>query len=399
MDRSSAVILAAGEGRRLRPLTRHRPKPMLPAANRPILEYVLDAVIDAGFDDLHLVVGYRRDRVQSHFGATYRNRTLQYHRQDKQLGSGHALLQARDAVDGEFVVVNGDEVLTAGAVDGVAAAFDPGDAAAIAIVESAQAPEFGSVRVSDGLVTELVEKPQSGVFRLLNAGIYALDESIFDRLEAAPASNGERTLTAAIAGLIDDGERVRAVRSLDLWVDTTYPWDLPVVAEELLAAGLVAEPDREEQEGVFLNETASVHPDATLRAPVVLGPDVTVGATAVVGPYVAVGRNADVAAGAVLNRTVVASDARVGVNATVVDSVMGPAARLGPGTTVPGGPANVCVGTEVHEDVRLGAVVADRADLRGGVTVTSGSLIGPDATISPGATVRGSVPEDANVID
>jgi len=99
---SSAVVLAAGEGIRLRPLTANRPKPMLPAGTRPILEHVLNALIDAGVDDIHLVVGYQANRVRSYFGSTYRDVSITYHTQANQLGSGHALLQARDGPEDRF---------------------------------------------------------------------------------------------------------------------------------------------------------------------------------------------------------------------------------------------------------------------------------------------------------
>ncbi|MBO4249570.1 nucleotidyltransferase family protein, partial [Halomicrobium sp. IBSBa] len=105
MHIDTAVVLAAGEGTRLRPLTRNRPKPMLPAANRPILEHVFDALVEAGIEKLVAVVGYKRDRVQDHFGPTYRGVPISYVSQTKQLGSGHALLQARSAVDGPVLVM------------------------------------------------------------------------------------------------------------------------------------------------------------------------------------------------------------------------------------------------------------------------------------------------------
>ncbi len=78
MDSCSAIVLAAGEGTRLRPLTQHRPKPMLPAATKPILAHVFDELIEAGISDITVVVGYRRNRVQSHFGPTYRNVPIHY---------------------------------------------------------------------------------------------------------------------------------------------------------------------------------------------------------------------------------------------------------------------------------------------------------------------------------
>ena len=116
---SSAVVLAAGEGIRLRPLTANRPKPMLPAGTRPILEHVLNALIDAGVEDIHLVVGYQANRVRSYFGPTYRDVPITYHTQANQLGSGHALLQARDGPDGSFLLVNGDQIIDSRIVETV----------------------------------------------------------------------------------------------------------------------------------------------------------------------------------------------------------------------------------------------------------------------------------------
>lgn len=80
---------------------------MLPAGTQPILEYALDALIDTGVTDIHLVVGYHANRVRSHFGSTYRDTPITYHTQTNQLGSGHALMQARDGPSGSFLLVNG----------------------------------------------------------------------------------------------------------------------------------------------------------------------------------------------------------------------------------------------------------------------------------------------------
>ena len=130
---SSAVVLAAGEGIRLRPLTANRPKPMLPAGTRPILEHVLNALINAGVDDIHLVVGYQANRVRSHFGSTYRGVPITYHTQKNQLGSGHALLQARNGPNGSFLLVNGDQIIDHRIVEAVSTAHT--DAATLAVVE------------------------------------------------------------------------------------------------------------------------------------------------------------------------------------------------------------------------------------------------------------------------
>jgi len=395
MRLDSAVVLAAGEGTRLRPLTKHRPKPLLPAANRPILSYVLDALVDAGVDDLHLVVGYQRDRVQDHVGPTYRGRTVTYHVQEKQLGTGHAVLQARDAIDADFLVVNGDEVVTAAMVEAVMDAHSTADAATLGVVESDRAAEYGAVSLDGDRIVELVERPDDDTYRLLNAGIYACGPSLLGDIESTARRAGERHLTDAIADRIRGGNAVRGVRIEGLWSTATYPWDLLTVARDLLAVGQVDEPER--APGIYVDETARVHDDATLRAPVVVGPDAVVGPGAVVGPDSALGRNVTVGSGAVVEGSVLDIDTRVGANATVVDAVTGQGVTVGPGATIPGGEADVRVGTTIHEDRRLGCIAADRADVGGGATVAPGSLLGPGVRVAAGAYADGVVPEGAEV--
>jgi glucose-1-phosphate thymidylyltransferase len=395
MQLDSAVVLAAGEGTRLRPLTKYRPKPLLPAANRPILEYVLDALVDAGVESIHVVVGYQRDRVQDHVGPTYRGLPVTYHVQEKQLGTGHAVLQARDALDSDFLVVNGDEVVTASMVEAVIDAHTTADAATLAVAESDRAPEYGAVRLDGDRIVELVERPDDDSYRLLNAGIYACGPSLFADIESTERRAGERYLTDAIVEQIRVGNTVRGVRIEGLWSTATYPWDLLTVARDLLGIGHVDEPER--SRGVYVDETASVHGDATLRAPVVVGPDTAVGPGAVVGPDSALGRNATVGAGAVVEGSVLDIDTRVGANATVVDAVTGQGVTVGAGAAIPGGEADVRVGTTIHEDRRLGCIAADRATIGGGATVAPGTLIGPDASVETGAYAAGIVPEGAEV--
>lgn len=107
-----AVILAAGEDSRLRPLDRASTKADAPLGNRPVLEHVLETVADAGIQDVVFVVGYQRDRIQTHFGdGDDWDVNIEYAIQDKQLGTGHAVLKAKDHVNNAFVVLNGDRVI------------------------------------------------------------------------------------------------------------------------------------------------------------------------------------------------------------------------------------------------------------------------------------------------
>jgi glucose-1-phosphate thymidylyltransferase len=395
MSIDTAVVLAAGEGTRLRPLTRNRPKPMLPAANRPILEYVFDALVAADVRRIVVVVGYKRDRVRNHFGPTYDGVDVEYVTQHKQLGSGHALLQARDAVDGPTLVLNGDRVIDANIVQDVAQEFERTGDPSMAVLERPETSQYGAVVLREGDVSQVVEKPDTDEYRLINAGIYAFESTIFDAIDATDRSDGELGLTDTISRLLGDG-RVRGVRTEGMWVDATYPWDLLTVADEVLARGHVDEPQRSEQ--VWVDPAATVHETAILQGPVVVGPDCEVGAGSVVGPNTAVGQNVTVGANATVRSSVLDTDTRVESGSMLIDAVTGQDVTLGAGTVVPGGPADVRVGREVFEDQRLGAVVADRVTAEGDASFSPGTLVGPGAHIATSVRASGTIAEGAEVV-
>jgi len=396
MSVRTAVVLAAGEGTRLHPLTHNRPKPMLPAANRPVLEYVLDALIDAGISRICLVVGYKRDRVQEHFGPRYRDAPLTYVHQEKQLGSGHALLQARGSVEGPLLVVNGDRVIESSLVSDVTRAFErDAGPAVVGVLERPNARQYGAVVLQGGRIERIVEKPDSDEYRLINAGVYAFDSSVFDAIASTPRRDGELQLPDTIGELIDEGD-VQAIRTDGLWADATYPWDILTVTKELLARGRVDEPERSDR--VWVNDSALVHEDATLQGPVVIGPDCEVGPGAVVGPTSALGRNVTIGSNATVERGVLDADTRVGAGSTLVDCVTGQDVNLGPVTVSPGGPADVRIGAEVFENRRLGAVIGDRVRAAGNASFASGTLIGPNAHVHQGARASGRVAAGAEVV-
>ncbi|THE65047.1 nucleotidyl transferase [Salinadaptatus halalkaliphilus] len=401
MESLSAVVLAAGEGKRLRPLTRNRPKPMLPAATRPIIERVFDELIDAGITDITVVVGYCRDRVQSHFGPTYRNVALTYVGQDKQLGSGHALAAAQSAVDGPLLVVNGDQIVDREIIDDVVRAHESATApATLGLLRRETVSGYGGVLLepdaglpADGRIVELVERPRDDRNYRLNAGVYAFEPTIFETIDETIPRAGEHSLTDAISHLVEEDDAagpVQGVESDGLWVDATYPWDLLRVASELFDRDV---PDRT----TTADDLASVHETAVVREPVVVGDNCEIGPGAVVGPYTCLGENVTVGTNAVIERSVLDSQTRVRPNATVLECVTGQGVEIGAGTTIGGGPGDVRVGDRVFEDEDLGALLADRVSDGGDVTYVPGTIVGTAAEVSAGATVRGTVPAQTEV--
>ncbi len=392
MELTSAVVLAGGEGSRLRPLTRHRPKPLLPAVTTPILEHVFDQLLEAGVTELTVVVGYGKNRVQAYFGPTYRNVPLTYVTQEQQRGSGHALLAAESEVDGSALVVNGDQFVESSIISDVLEAHDGTAAATLGLLTRMDVESYGGVLVEDGSVTEIVENPTDERTYRFNAGVYAFEPAIFDAIRAAEPRTGEQSLTNGITELLESNATVDGIISEGVWVDATYPWDLLDVSFDLFEAGLV-----EGSRGENVDDSAKIHESAIVREPVVIGPDCEIGAGAVVGPYACLGENSTIGSNAVIEQSVIDSDTRVGASATVIDCVTGVGVTIGNGTTIPGGPGDVRVGNHVFEDEHLGALLADRVDDQGGSTYVPGAIVGPEATIKTGATVRGTLPEDTEV--
>ncbi|RQG92008.1 sugar phosphate nucleotidyltransferase [Natrarchaeobius chitinivorans] len=383
MSDLTAVVLAAGEGKRLRPLTSHRPKPMLSAGTRPILEHTVDAVIDAGITSIVVVVGYKRTDVQSHLGPSYRGVSLTYAVQEKQLGTGHAVLAAEPYVDGSFLVVNGDQVIDRRIVEDVLETHASSDAVAtLGLLRRSDVGDYGGVLTDGESVTEIVEAPRDDRDYRLNAGVYAFEPVVFDAIRRAVPRAGEQQIVDAIEELIDERDGVRGVESEGFWADATYPWDLLDVAETIIENGGQTEVSR-------TDSSLSVHDSAVIREPIVAGDDCEIGPNAVVGPNVTLGTNATVGSNAVVERCVVDTDVRIGENATLIDCVVGRGVHVGAGAVVPGGPGDVRVGDRIHEDRQLGALFGDRVDDRGGTRYVPGAIVGADAVVRAGSLVSG----------
>ena len=385
-----AVVLAAGEGRRVRPLTRYKPKPMLSVAGRPILEYPLDALVENGIEHLVLVVGHGRTRIQNHFENSYRGVDLTYVTQSTQLGSGHALQTAADHVDEEFLVVNGDNVIDDTMVRGTAERYAESDAAAcLAVATSDRTDEYGTVGVEDGFVDRIDEHGE-GVTARINAGVYAFGRSIFDALERVDFKDGERPLTGAVGGL---NNPVVAATPNGVWFDPSYPWELLRTNERVLYAhsDLADAADR-------VDDSARVHESAVIDENVLIGPDCTVSAGAVIKGGTCLLSSTIIGENTVLEGSIVGPDSRVGANALLRDTIVGGGATIGDGTVSPGRSATLVVDGTEYVDRRLGGVVADRATVGANVTITPGCRIGPQGTVPPGVSLRRDVPENAEVM-
>ena len=381
-----AVILAAGEGRRLEPLTDVRPKPMLPVANKPLLEHVLEAVVDAGVEEVVLVIGYKRERIQDHFGdGDDWGIDIEYVVQEKQLGTGHAILQVESAIEGPFLVLNGDRIIETEIVrEGLDAPTT--DEMRVVVTRSDQPSEYGVVQLDGERVESITEKPRAhaAASQIINAGIYRFDPSMFDAIRATEV-DGELAVTDTLQGLVER-DRVLAVHYDGPWLDVSYLWDyLEVNAAVLDRYESTRSPPASPGEGGVVSEAVAVGPGTTVL------PNATVLRGTALGANVRVGPNA------VLSNCIVLPDATVGAGAVLQDCIVGENAVIGPNSTVEGGPATVQAEGQVFEGVRLGGVIGDNASLGGDVTVSPGATVGTGATAEAGSWLRGRLPSGADV--
>jgi glucose-1-phosphate thymidylyltransferase len=380
-----AVVLAAGEGRRLEPLTNRRPKPMLSIAGQPLLEYVLEAIVDAGIDEVVFVVGYARDRIRTHFGdGDDWGVDLEYVVQEKQLGTAHAIAQAEPAVDDGFVVLNGDRILEPSAIASVSARLERDGGPVMTVTRSSDPGTYGVVALDGDRVVDIVEKPREAASELINAGVYGFERSVFDVIEATPVDDaGERQVTDTLTKFVANGG-VEAVRYGGLWEDVSHLWDVTRVTGHVL--------DRDGS-----TTAGDVAASAQLVDPVHVGAGTSVAANATVKRGCSLGENVTVGANAVLSNAVVLSDAVVADGAVVRDAVIAENAHVGANATVVGGEADVVVDGTVYEDVHLGAVIGDNATVGGGSTLSAGTVVGDDATLEAGSVVAGRVASGTEV--
>jgi len=214
------VVLAAGEGTRLRPLTAERPKGLVEVAGVPLLTRCFETLRSLGVDELIVVVGYRGDDVVSYYGDRFGELPITYASQAERKGSAHALATAGAHVDGDAVVMNGDNVCDA-TLSAVVSRHAETDADATLLVDEVsreRASRTGVVEFADdGGVVGLVEKPDDPPSTTVPRGLYAFSPRIFEVCRAVePSPTGEYELTAAIDRLLAAGGRVETV-PLDGW--------------------------------------------------------------------------------------------------------------------------------------------------------------------------------------
>lgn len=232
-----AVVLAGGEGTRLRPLTDDTPKGMIEVDEQPILTRCFDQLVDLGADELIVVVGYLKQRIIDHYGDEYRGIPITYTHQREQKGLAHALLTAEEHVEDDFMLMLGDNVFDANLEDVIRRQREERADAAF-LVESVpweEASRYGVCDTNDyGEITAVVEKPDDPPTNLVMTGFYTFTPAVFHACHLTqPSDRNEYEISEAIDLLIRSGRTIDAI-PMDGWrIDIGYPADRDRAEERL----------------------------------------------------------------------------------------------------------------------------------------------------------------------
>ncbi|MFB1063236.1 bifunctional sugar-1-phosphate nucleotidylyltransferase/acetyltransferase [Natrinema sp. H-ect4] len=329
-----AVVLAAGQGTRMRPLSESVPKPMLPVADRPLAAHTVDAAVDAGADEIVLVIGYEGETVRNYFGAEHRGVPVSYAVQEEQAGTADAVNAARDHIEGPFAVLNGDNLYDQAAIDRL---FDA--CPAVCAIEVDEPSNYGvlSTDGEDGLITEIVEKPADPPTNLANAGAYAFPPEAREWLEVPASERGEHEITDVVARVIDEYD-VTPI-TLERWLDVGRPWELLEANEWKLAEmerridGDVSE-DATLEGAVVVEDGATVEPGVVIEGPALIREGAEIGPNAYVRGATLVGPDAEIGHSVEIKNSIVSRGTSVSHLSYVGDSVLGRDVNFGAGTNV-----------------------------------------------------------------
>jgi len=377
-----AVILAAGEGKRLRPFTETMPKVMLPVANKPVLEYVFDAVKNSGIGEIIVVVGYKKEVIMEYF-KNYEDIDIIYVVQDKQLGTAHALLQAKKYINDSFIVLSGDNIIDQSSISKL---IKDKSKHSILIKEHPHPSKYGVVFVEKNILKEIVEKPKEELGRFISTGIYKLPSSVFDDVEGL-ASQGVYALTSVVQLIVDRGENISTVTA-DLWMDIVYPWDLIHVNEAMIhstsasVSGII-------EKGVTMKGAVSVGKNTTIYSgcyivgPVVIGEGCEIGPNACIFPSTTIGNNSVVHPFSEVRNSVVMNDVHIGSNSFLSHSVIGRGSIMDHNFSSMPGKATMEIEGEFKKLEIIGVMVGENCTVGSSVIVEPGIIIGGRCEISP----------------
>ena len=325
-----AVIMAGGEGSRLRPLTSNLPKPMIPLVNRPMMEHVVNLLRQHGFDEVVVTVAYLANAIRTYFGdGSEFGVKMSYATEETPLGTAGSVRNAMDVLDDRFLVISGDVLTDIDLSAIVATHAEKGSMATIGLTPVENPLEFGIVITrDDGSIERFLEKPTWGqVFSdTINTGIFVLEPEIFDHI---PPGRPVDFSSEVFPALLEAGKPMYGAVATGYWEDVGTLAAYGRAHKDILDGRVQVDiPGFQLATGVWLGEGAQLDPSAVVDGPALIGDNCRVMAGARLGEYTVLGANVRVRNDADLERTVVHDNAYIGESSRLRGTIVGRACDL-----------------------------------------------------------------------
>ena len=393
------VVLAAGEGKRMRPLTAKRPKVMLPLANRPMMEHLVLAARDAGITDFVFVVGYGEREIRGHFGdGSGFGIRIKYASQRQQRGTADALRSAHDLVTGPFLLLNGDMIMKKTDISNLC----KGRAPCMSISTTDHPGDYGAVIVENDLVTGLEEKSKHPQSCLINAGAYLFSPDIFDAVDRVQTSSrGELELTDALFEYI--AEKKLTAHQLSYWMDVGNPWDM-LDANLILMGTLPSDIRGIVEEGVSILGTVIVGDGSVVKSgtciegPCIIGKNCRIGPHAFIRGATSIDDDCHIGHCSELKNSIIMKGTKIPHFNYIGDSIIGSECNFGAGTKIANlrhDHANVRVCGKDTRRKKFGAIIGDGVQFGINCSINVGTMIGSNARFAPNSYVAGCIGENA----
>ncbi len=368
-----AIVMAGGEGTRLRPLTCTVPKPMVTLLDKPLVEYAVEHLVRHGIRDMAFTLMYRPGVIIEHF-EDYRNVNIEHYIEDEPLGTAGSVKNAAAFVDGTFIIISGDALCDIDLTDAVLFHRNMQAKATIVLKKMGSPLEYGVVISNDdGSVERFLEKPGwEDVFSdTVNTGIYILEPEVLDMIPDAQQYDFAKDLFPL---MLDRRIRMAGYLAEGYWCDVGNIESYIKAHEDLLNGSVKADIKGRNAAGIYVGEGADISSSALIQSPCYIGEGAVIGEGARIGRYTAVGKGVRVGGHANIKRSVLLSGSAVGRNAKLSSCVVAAGSTVG----------DKC---SVYE----GAVVGERCTLSGDNTVSPHVKIWPDKWLSAGVSANENI--------
>ena len=400
-----ALILAAGKGTRMWPLTDNTPKPLLPLGGEPIIQRQIKELKKIGVEEVYVLIGYRMKEISDFLGnGEEYGVKIEYIVQDNQKGTGHAVLQAEGKINGDFYCVNGDVNIDK---KNLGKMNKGKNKIVMMTTKVSDGSRFGVIDSKNGKLISIIEKSVAGE-AMINAGLYVFGPEIFDSIRKVGKSpRGEYEITDALQSIAND---VKVLKYDGFWKDIGSPWDLITANENII------EDMDEEMKG-------QIGDNVTIKGKIYLGNHSVIKSGSCIEGNVWIGDNCTVGPNAYLrNGTVLCGENKIGASSEVKnsimmfgakaphhnyvgDSIIGKESNLGSGTKI----ANLRLDKKIIEVThngkkigtgrhKFGAIIGDHVNTGINASINAGTILGNNVKVGPNTLVSGTYESNSIIV-